>query len=346
MTPRGLGIGSPMGSGRLVFLVFLLAAVAGERGAHAARLAYDAPARCPSRTRFADEVTARLGFSPWSETGATLHVTISADRATFVGSLAPDAAAAPRRFTAASCRKVADLLVTAAATALDRREPPAAPAVAPAEAAPKPGAKAASKPAATKAPAKKAPAKKAPAKKVAAAEPAAPSTGSAGGLPTHDELPPAAQQWSFAERNNSWQLGGIFVTAAGFGITGRVPLGPGHLQISGARRSDDSDFGESVTNHVHAYYLYPVFYINRDSAFEVPIYAGGGLGYQSESFDQTMGTDASESAVMPTLAIANALQFRAFPVEFLFEMSVMLVEPPVVGGRVGFNFAIKYVFGR
>jgi hypothetical protein len=342
MTPRGLGIGSPMGLGRFLPLVVLLAVAGGARSAHAARLTYEAPERCPSRTRFADEVTARLGFSPWSESGETLHIRISATVSTFVGSIAPDAAAAPRRFTAPSCRKVTDLLVTAAATALDRREPPAAKAAPAVKAAP------AAKPASAPRGATPAPAKKVARAPAAAAEPATKPASPPNAAPalTADNLPPAALQWSFADRNNRWQAGVMFISGVTFGLTGRVPLGPGHLQVSGARRSDDSQFGDSVTSHVHAYYLYPFFHINGGTAFEVPVYAGGGLGYQSSSFDQTTGEDMSDSAVMPTLAIANAIQFRAFPVEFLFEMTLSLVEPPVTGGTFGYNFAIKYVFGR
>jgi hypothetical protein len=340
MTPRGLGIGSPMGLGQFLALAVLLAVAGGARSAHAARLSYEAPERCPSRTRFADEVTARLGFSPWSETGEVLHVRISAGLSSFVGSIAPDAAAAPRRFTAPSCRKVTDLLVTAAATALDRREPPAP------RPAPAPAVKAAAAPAPKRTPAAT-PKKvaRAPAAAPAATQPAASAPATAPAL-TADNLPPAALQWSFADRNNRWQAGAMFVSGVTLGLTGRIPLGPGHLQVSGARRSDDSQFGESVTSHVHAYYLYPFFHINAGTAFEVPLYAGGGLGYQSASFDQTMGEDMSDSAVMPTLAIANAVQFRAFPVEFLFEMTLSLVEPPVTGGTFGYNVAIKYVFGR
>jgi hypothetical protein len=339
MTPRGLGIGSPMGLGRFLALAVVLAVAGGARSAHAARLTYEAPERCPSRTRFADEVTARLGFSPWSETGAVLHVRISAGLSSFVGSIAPDETAAPRRFTAPSCRKVTDLLVTAAATALDRREaPPARPPTTPAVKAAAP----APRPAPAAAPKKVA---RAPAAEPAATKPAASAPATAPAL-TADNLPPAALQWSFADRNNRWQAGAMFVSGVTLGLTGRIPLGPGHLQVSGARRSDDSQFGDSVTSHVHAYYLYPFFHINAGTAFEVPLYAGGGLGYQSTSFDQTMGEDMSDSAVMPTLAIANAIQFRAFPVELLFEMTLSAVEPPVTGGTFGYNVAIKYVFGR
>jgi hypothetical protein len=368
MTMRGLGIGSPMRSARFLVLVALATVVMtawiGPSTARAARLRYQAPERCPSRTRFAEEVTARLGFSPWSTTGSTLHVRIRVENAAFVGSLSPDPTAEPRRFAADSCRKVTDLLVTAAASALDRREAPSAPPAPQSAAAPPAPRTAAARPAdGAAAPARRATSARnvrreaakptaaataKPARRTAAAAPppAAPASNAPADPMSAAALPPAALQWSFADRNNRFQAGLIFVSYAGFGVTGTIPLGKGHVQATYARSSSDSQFGDSVNAQAHAYYLYPFFYINRDSAFEVPVFAGGGLGYQSYSFDQTMGEDTDETAIMPTVAAATAIQFRAFPVEFLSEMTVSFVKAPVVGQHVGFNFAIRYVFGR
>jgi hypothetical protein len=294
------------------WLLPLLLLIGGAREAAAARLAYEVPAagdhRCPSRARFAGEVSARLGFSPWSSSGARLRVRIEAKDAGFVGSIAPGAARVERRktFAADSCRKVADLLVTATAITLDRMEPSA----------------------------------------LERRGAAAPTGGELAGL---DGMPSARQtieQWSFAERNNRYQLGLMATSIGAWGLTGNVPLGPGHLQATYARTSDDSDFGESTVSHAHAYYLLPVFHLNRDSRFEVPIFAGGGLGYQSYDHDQMTGMDVSESKMLPTLAAGFAIQFRAFPVEFQSQMTLSLVEPPLTEQRIGYNFAFRYVFGQ
>jgi hypothetical protein len=333
-----------MSLGRFLVLVTLvtlaaLAAGTGEGVAHAARLSYEAPGRCPSRARFAEEVTARLGFSPWSESGPAVRVRISNDRAGFVGSLAPDAdaSAAERRFVADSCRKVTDLLVTAAAMALDRRESAAS---APASGAP---------PASGSEPkARREVARREVARRDATPPPARAGNATRQTAPGGMVIPPdsPAAKWSFAERNNHFQLGLIFVSAAGAGVTGNIPVGKGHVQATYARTTTDSDFGSGANAQVHAYYLYPVFYINESSSFEVPIFAGGGFGYQMYTFDQDMGTDINKTAILPTLAGGMALQFRAFPVEFLSQMAVSLVKTPLDGSYMSFNFAIRYVFGR
>ena len=321
---------------RAVLATFVWTAGSGLSAAHAARLSYDAPHRCPSSTRFAEEVTARLGFSPWTDTGATLRVRITTEKAGFVGSLSPDAsttAAPPRRFVADSCRKVTDLLVTATAVALDRRDAAAQ--------------RGAAKPKATTATAsvtKPKPRDRAHKRTTAEAPAATPAAAAPAG--SDPALTQAAMAWSFAPRNNHVQAGLIFVSGAGFGVTGNVPVGRGHVQATYARLSSDSQFGESVNAQAHAYYLYPVFYINQGTAFEVPVFVGGGLGYQVYSYDQTMGTDHEETAIMPTVAVGTAIQFRAFPVEFLSQMTVSAVEKPLDGSHVGFNFAIRYVFGR
>jgi len=301
------------------FVAAALALAALTSTARAARLDYKAPARCPSQKRFADEVTARLGFSPWSGEGATVHVQIGVEKDQFVGSLARDQAN-PRRFVADSCRKLTDLLVTATAVVVDRSDAPA-----PRSARPAP-------------------------RQVARAEKAAPAPRAARKpAPAPVVYPDPAQTaatWAFAERNNHYQAGLIFVSMAGFGVTGNVPLGPGHVQASYARTTTESQFGDGVNAQVHAYYLYPVFYINEGSSWEVPIFAGGGLGYQMYSFDQDMGDDVNKTAVLPTLAGGMTIQFRRFPVEFLSQMAVTLVEAPLDGSHFSFNIAVRYVFGR
>src|SRR5437868_14967202 len=86
--------------------------------AAAGHLDYSAPAQCPAQARFADEVAAKLGFSPWSDTGPSVQVRIQAeDGGGFVGTLT-SASDRERHFAADSCRKVADLLVTAVAIAV------------------------------------------------------------------------------------------------------------------------------------------------------------------------------------------------------------------------------------
>jgi hypothetical protein len=278
----------------------------------AARLRYEAPRAadrdCPSRKRFADEVSARLGFSPWSAAGARVRVRIDAGEVGFVGSIATAGGRRPKTFAADSCRKVADLLVTATSIALDRMDP--------------------------------------------ATREGAPNDRRARDDVTRGRniAPPMSEtlaMWSFADRNNRYQAGGIFATMTGaFGLTAAAPIGRGHVQASYARSGSSSESYSSSRWELHAYYLLPVFYINENSMFEVPVFAGGGLAYQSYSFDQMTGTDTEESKVLPVLAGGWALQFRGLPIEFVSQMTFSLLEPPVGTGRMGFNFAFRYVFGR
>lgn len=262
------------------------------------------PVQCPSKTRFADEVAAKLGFSPWRDGGPIVRVRIASDGDRFTGTLT-SVTDHERRFSADSCRKVADLLVTAVAITLDRPEP---------------------------------------------ARHAAPVRSAA--LSPDDPVgaTPLAQKtlhtWSFAPRNNLYQLGLGFHSIGGVEVTGNAPLGTGHIQATFAYESSDSTYASTSLWHAHAYYLYPVFYLNEDSAFEVPLFAGGGVGYQSYDAHANGGTNAmSDHALLPALAVGTAIQWNGFPIEFMTQLSVSLVQPPQ-SSRMGFEIAARYVFGR
>lgn len=153
--------------------------------------------------------------------------------------------------------------------------------------------------------------------------------------------------WSFAPRNNLYQAGIGFLSYAGLGVTGNVPLGGGHVQATIARTSTDDEYGASSLWHAHAYYLYPVLYINKSSAFEVPLFAGGGLGYASYSTERHDGSSSmSDTKWMPTLAVGDSIQFNGFPVDLMVQVTVSLAEAPLTESRLGFNVACRYVFGR
>jgi len=75
---------------------------------------------CPSSDRFADEVSAKLGFVPWDAQAQTaIRVRIAEDSGDFVGTLEqPDGTSKVLR--AATCAKLDEALVSAIAVALDR----------------------------------------------------------------------------------------------------------------------------------------------------------------------------------------------------------------------------------
>lgn len=301
---------------RVWFVVIALGLVASS--ASAATLDYDtdgvASLRCPNKARFADEVTAKLGFSPWADPGQTLRVRIqTADGGGYTATLA-STTDHERHFASDSCRKVADLLVTAAAIALDHSEHPSGLS-----------------------------ATKATTLTVAVAvDPETP----VGFTPAVRE---DVRVWSMAPRNNLFELGLGFLSNAGYELNGKIPLGSAHIQASLAYFGDDSEFNSDTTFHAHAYYMLPIFYINKGGAFEMPIVAGGGLGYQyytNTNKTTTMPT-TSDSSILPTVAIGDTLQFNGFPVEIALQMSLSLVEPAgPLGSRVGFSIAARYVFGR
>src|SRR5207237_10545089 len=111
--------------------------------------------------------------------------------------------------------------------------------------------------------------------------------------------------------------------------TGNIPLPIGHLQAMAAYATDDNEFTSSQRFHAHLYYLYPVFHINEGSAFEVPIFAGGGLGLETFSESQKTATQSmSASGILPTLAIGMAIQWNGFPVEFMTQTTFALIAPP------------------
>jgi len=75
---------------------------------------------CPSSDRFADEVSAKLGFVPWDAQAQTaIRVRIAEDSGDFVGTLEqPDGTSKVLR--APTCAKLDEALVSAIAVALDR----------------------------------------------------------------------------------------------------------------------------------------------------------------------------------------------------------------------------------
>jgi len=295
--------------------------------ASAATLDYDtdgaATLRCPNKARFADEVTAKLGFSPWTDPGQTVHVRIqSADGGGYTATLA-STTDHERHFASDSCRKVADLLVTAAAIALDHSEHAAA-----------------------------LPTTKATTLTVAVAvDPETP----VGFTPSVRE---DVRVWSMAPRNNLFELGLGFLSNAGYELNGKIPLGESaHIQASVAYFGDDNEFFSDSTLHAHAYYMVPVLYINKGGAFEMPIVAGGGLALQYYSVSNksmtttttmpTSTTPSSDSSISPVVAIGDTMQFNGFPVEVAVQMSLSLLEPAgPLGSRMGFSVAARYVFGR
>lgn len=303
-------------------LLGAIAIAAGSARANAASLQYKlqpADLACPSAARFADEVTAKLGFSPWSGDGPAVHVTIDASAGRYRGQLASEVDR-DRTFRAETCRRVADLLVTATAIALDRRE---------------------------------------------AAKPAAATPDASGGLysmrvrvATASSPPPRADEvvlpanpaveWAFAPRNNHFQLGAGFDSIVGtWLVSGAIPLLRGHFDVGIGHRSDSvTDTVSSSQSSAQALYVWPVFYINKNSSFEVPIFAGGGLAYASYSLSGNGTNNMSDSKLIPELAVSQALQFRKLPVEFMLAMTLALADPPNEGSRFGVTVGLRYVFRR
>jgi hypothetical protein len=270
---------------------------------------------CPTQTRFSQEVTAKLGFSPWKDGDAAVTVSIDADHGRYVGRLVYEHDR-ERAFRADTCRRVADLLVTATAIALDRRDP------------------------------------------VASSPRNGNLYGSSLRVATEDSPPPGADElvlpanpateWAFAPRNNHFQLGAGFDSLAGtFVASGAIPLSRGHFDLDLGHRSDTlySNATSSRTGAM-ARYVWPIFYINKNSSFEVPIYAGGGALYESWSVNggTTGMTGSSQSKLIPEVAIVQGIQFRKLPVEFMFAMTLALADPPDGGSNFGVDLALRYVF--
>lgn len=142
--------------------------------------------------------------------------------------------------------------------------------------------------------------------------------------------------WAFADRNNLFQLGGVAGTS-GFGLVGNAPLGRGHVVGT-------LGFVDVVTN-LAAGYAYPVFYINRHSLFEVPIYVEGGAQWQRVDYDQTQTSIADQSKVFPYAAVSHGIQFRGFPIEVHTKLGAAIGQP-LLGTRFMFDFSLRYVWGR
>ena len=301
-------------------LVVVALATGSATPAVAASLQYDmhpGDLACPSATRFEEEVTAKLGFSPWSDGGLVVHVTIDATTGHYTGHLAYERDR-ERAFRAETCRRVADLLVTATAIALDRTDPV-----------------------------------KAPVAEIRT------TGGLYGNTPvrvaTADSPPPRADElvlpanpateWAFAPRNNHFQLGAGMDSIAGtFNVSGAIPLFRGHFDVAIGHSSQDAAGVTLSQSNVQALYMWPVFYINKNSSFEVPIYAGGGASYDWYSTANNGMNNPSGSKVVPELAISQGLQFRRLPVEFMFAMTLALVDPPNGGSNFGVDVALRYVF--
>lgn len=98
------------------------AAPAPARREHArARLVYTASGPgCLSEAEFADEVSAKLGYSPWQPDGPALRTEIRRDNATYHATLSL-AGAAPKQLSGATCRAVIDAAVTVVVVELDDR---------------------------------------------------------------------------------------------------------------------------------------------------------------------------------------------------------------------------------
>jgi hypothetical protein len=317
----------------LRFLGALVVAAIGSTTAAAASLQYDmhpGDLACPSAARFADEVTAKLGFSPWDGAGLAVKVTIDAQTGRYTGHLVYERDR-DREFRGDTCDRVADLLVTATAIALDRTDPLKA-AVA-----------AASARTAT----------------TATITINGPVSGLYGTTPvrvaTADSPPPRADElvlpanpateWAFAERNDHFQLGAGMDSIAGtFNVSGAIPLSRGHFDVAIGHSSSNADSVTLSQSNVQALYMWPVFYINKNSSFEMPIYAGGGASYDWYSTSGNGMNNPSGSKIIPELAISEGLQFRKLPVEFMFAMSLALADPPNGGSNFGVDVALRYVF--
>lgn len=308
---------------RLLYVPALALAALAARPLEAASLRYDmhpADLACPNASRFSDEVTAKLGFSPWHDDGQVIRVSIEAESGKYTGHLTSDRDH-DRAFRADTCRRVADLLVTATAIALDRPD----------------------------------------AMKPTAARPAPPTGGLYGNTPTRvataDGPPPRADElvlpsnpaveWAFAARNNNFQLGiGMDSIVGTPMIAGAIPFLRGHFDVGIGHRGD-STMGSTVTmsmNEVMALYMWPVFYINKNSSFEVPIFAGGGAAYAWWSVSGNGSNNPSDNKIIPELAISESLQFRRLPVEFWFAMTIALADPPYGGSNEGVDLGLRYVF--
>ena len=106
-------------------VALVLAAVTGAHAQSQAELAlkldYQAVVKgCPSSDRFADEVSAKLGFVPWNALASdSIRVRITKDKTDLVGTIEqPDGTSKVLR--AASCAKLDEALVSAIAVALDQ----------------------------------------------------------------------------------------------------------------------------------------------------------------------------------------------------------------------------------
>jgi hypothetical protein len=156
--------------------------------------------------------------------------------------------------------------------------------------------------------------------------------------------------WSFADRNNRFQIGAA-ASLAGIGVLGSISLSKGHLEPLLARSSGGGTTevgGQFTATTVAATYLWPVAYINRDTIFEVPIYAGAGLMYETFSTVREGFSTKSDSSVRPSIAAGYAIQFRGFAAEFGMQMSYVFGKSANLGADLPFGFTmyVRYVFGH
>jgi len=104
-----------------ISISFALTATAGVRpaAAESVSLDYRVDTSCIDGARFADEVSAKLGFVPWSDDAASrIRVRIDRDGRTFTGTLR-GIDGAVKAVDGATCAEVTAALVTTAATSLD-----------------------------------------------------------------------------------------------------------------------------------------------------------------------------------------------------------------------------------
>ena len=98
----------------------------GHRARAQARLVYKAPgAGCLGEDDFADEVSAKLGYSPWQVSGRLVRTEISRGKDGYLAKVALPGAP-PKSLTARSCRAVVDAAVMVVVVELDGRAGPTA----------------------------------------------------------------------------------------------------------------------------------------------------------------------------------------------------------------------------
>lgn len=123
-----------LGMKRLILIIVLLATVAPAAAEVRVALDYRADdTSCSDAGRFADEVSAKLGFVPWDDrVSATLRVRIAREGTLFIGSFR-NADGSSKVVDGRTCGEVTALLAVTVATAID---PGSSPTRSPSEAAP------------------------------------------------------------------------------------------------------------------------------------------------------------------------------------------------------------------